>query len=428
MSVGNINVKKDIVWGSMALATAALAFAAVLALTVPRAAATGVTLVVDDDGQATLGNCDNPTATPYSTISSAVAAASAGDTVKVCPGAYAENVLVNKALTLKGAKAGVRVAARTFASANESTVTGLVTIQAADVKVEGFSLTNPGQGLGLVVKTAGNNAIVKKNIIDGVGGPAFANHSVGVYLELGPDDVTVIGNKISHIQSVNAVSPGTAQGVLVGDSTSANPSLNIRIDDNTISDISSSARGAYGVQVNNGASAAPTATGYSEVQIRGNSIKNLSGGWVHAIGLEGETPNAVVEENVISDLTPVSPTPNVIGVFFEDNPFFFTSEVNRNSLNVTPTALGIAIHPALSAQYPSLSVDGECNWWGAFNGPSSVGTGSGSMVGTNVDFKPALKSANLNRGCGDSDRHDNDHHWGDWKDHHSGDDHDWHDS
>jgi hypothetical protein len=107
-----------------------------------------------------------------------------------------------------------------------------------------------------------------------------------------------------------------------------------------------------------------------------------------------------------------------VGVFFEGNPFFFTGEVNQNSLNVGPSAKGIAVHPALAAQYPSLSVDGECNWWGAANGPGVVGTGAGSMVSSNVDFTPWLKSSNLNRGCGDRDHH------GDW-DEHSNDN--WHD-
>src|SRR6185503_14085763 len=189
------------------------------AFSVHTAGAVTTTLVVDDDGQATNSNCNSSTATPYTTISAAVTAASAGDTVKVCPGAYSEDVLVDKTLALKGAKFGVSVNSRTFGSASESTVTGLVTIQAPDVKLEGFSLTNPGEGVGVLVKTEGDNALVRKNIVNGVGGPTFANHSVGVYLELGPDGVTVDDNKISNVQSANpAGAPGTAQGILVGDS------------------------------------------------------------------------------------------------------------------------------------------------------------------------------------------------------------------
>jgi hypothetical protein len=392
---------------------------AALALTATKVDAATVTYVVDDDGQATTSNCNSSTPTPYSTVSAAVTAAAAGDTVKVCPGAYAEDVVVDKPLYLKGARAGDSVNSRTFGASNEATVTGLVTVQAEDVKVEGFSLTNPGQGLGVLVKTAGDNAVIKRNIVKTVGSNTFAGPTVGVYLELGPDGVRVTGNKISDVQSQT----GSAQGVLVGDSTSADPSLDTDLDNNTITDIASVSRGAYGVQVNNGSSTAPTAVGYTEVNVRGNTIKNLTGNWVHAVGLEGETPNAVVEYNTISNLTDNNPVPaaDAIGVFFEDNQFFFTSAVNHNSLNVTNAHYGVAVHPALTTLYPSLTVDAECNWWGASNGPGAVATGSGSLVSAGVDYKPWLKSSNVNKDCGDDDHHDNDHHHGDWK-HHDHDD------
>jgi hypothetical protein len=393
--------------------SAVCAAAAILASVVFAAAATAATTtyVVDDDGQATAGNCNSSTATPYTTVSAGVAAAVPGDTVKVCPGAYTEDVLVDKALHLKGAKAGDWMGSRTFGASNESTVTGLVTIAAADVKVEGFSLTNPNQGLGVVVKTAANNTTVKKNIVQTVGNNTFAGPTVGVYLELGPDQVTVSDNRISDVQS----QAGSAQGILVGDSTSADPSLEVELSDNTITNITSVTRGGYGIQVNNGASTAPTATGYTEVEIVGNTLRNLNGNWVHAIGLEGETPNVAVKYNTISNLTDSDPTPaaDVAAVFFESNPFFFTGAVNNNNLNVTNTGHGIALHPTLATQYPSLSVDGECNWWGASNGPGAVAAGSGSLVSTGVDYKPWLKSSNLGKNC--DDNHHYGHHHGGWK-------------
>ena len=390
----------------------------------------GTTFVVDDDGLATPGDCESLTPTLYTDIQPAVTAASAGDTIKVCSGPYT-GFSVDRKLYLKGAKAGVPYWTRTFGNPSESTVTGLVTIDAADVKLDGYSLTNPNQGLGVLVKATGNGAVIKKNIVNGVGGPAFANHTVGVYLELGPDNVTVKSNKISNIQSANpAGAPGTAQGILVGDSSSGDPSLNTNVQSNNISDIQSSTRGAYGIQVNNGASTVPTATGYSEVKIRGNKISDVSGAWARGVGLEGETPNAVVRYNKISnlnsppfdvpgDIPDAGPVPTEAAVFFEDNPFFFTSNVNRNSLAVGTDAFGIVIAKALTDVYVSLSVDGECNWWGASNGPGAVASGSGSLVGPNVDYKPWLKSDNLKKWCGDKKFNDGDHHhgawdWGDW--------------
>jgi hypothetical protein len=399
-------------WRAVSAVCVAAAILASVAFAAAASAAT-TTFVVDDDGQATAGNCNSSTATPYMTVSAGVAAAAPGDTVKVCPGAYTENVTVDKALYLKGARAGDWVGSRTFGAGNESTITGLVTISAADVNVDGFSLTNPDQDLGVLVKTAANNATVKKNILQTVGSNTFVGPTVGVYLELGPDQVTVSENKISDVQSQT----GSAQGILVGDSTSADPSLEADLSDNTITNIASVTRGGYGIQVNNGASTAPAATGYTEVEVVGNTIRNLSGNWVHAIGLEGETPNAVVKWNTVSSLTDTNPTPvaDAVAVFFESNPFFFTGAVNNNSLDVTDAGYGIAVHPTLTAQYPSLKVDGECNWWGASNGPGAVASGSGSLVSDGVDYKPWRKSSNIGRNCDDNGNHHG--HQGGWKYH-----------
>ncbi len=403
-----------------------------LAITALAVVASAVALTVSGRVQAVVGGptCNVPA--DYATIQLAVDAAGCS-TIKVAAGDYPESVTIPRSLTLKGAKAGVNVNSRTFDSASESTVDGATagaatfTVSAADVTIDGFSVTNPGEGVGIDVKTAGNNAVIKNNIVDGVGGPTFLNHTVGVYLELGPDNVKVASNKITHIQSATAGAPGTAQGILVGDSTSADPSLGVRIDNNTITDVTSAARGAYGIQLNNGSSAAPAATGYTTAKISGNTIKNLNGaGWVHAIGLEGDTPNVVVKNNTISNL--ISTTADRIAVFFEDNVFFFTGAVNQNSLDVSSTAYGIAVHPALTTLYSTLSVDGTCNWWGARSGPGPVGPGTGSLVSLGVDFKPWLRSANSNGHgqCGDKDRDYNDHHsghgnddknrWGDWDD------------
>ena len=57
----------------------------------------------------------------YPTINAAVAAANPGDTIKVCPGTYNENVAVNKPLKFLGAQAG-KDGRNRKASAKESVV------------------------------------------------------------------------------------------------------------------------------------------------------------------------------------------------------------------------------------------------------------------------------------------------------------------
>src|SRR6185436_2113810 len=64
-----------------------------------------------------VGNCGNVAG--YMTIQAAVNAASAGDTIKVCPGSYTENVTINKAsLTVvsTGGASVTRIVAANIAS------------------------------------------------------------------------------------------------------------------------------------------------------------------------------------------------------------------------------------------------------------------------------------------------------------------------
>jgi hypothetical protein len=348
-------------------------------------AAQAITRYVDALATSSAPGTGCGTSAGYNTIQAAVNDANTGDTIMVCAGTYAENVSIPIAkanLTLNGAQAAHPVAGRIFGSLGESTVTGMfanpaadITIQATDVTIDGFSLTNPDQSTGILIKTGGNNALITNNIIYAVGGTGFADNTQGIYLENGPDGVSVLGNKISHIEGI-ASSNG---GIFIGDSTSSNPSLHILIEGNSISDIHSVNKGAYAIHVNNGAK---FATAYTTVKIRYNTISNLvGGGWAHAIGLEGDTPDVIVFGNSISNLTAPS---DAVAVWFEDNPSFSTGTVNENNFDVTIAAYGIAVHPALVGS----PVDGTCNWWGDPNGPGPMGPGAGAKVSSNVDYTP----------------------------------------
>src|SRR5688500_11277653 len=88
--------------GPMKRTLVSIALAAISAALLPATASAASTWVVDDDGSATTIACDAETAADSSTIGGAVAPATAGDTIQVCPGTYAELVVVNKALTLLG--------------------------------------------------------------------------------------------------------------------------------------------------------------------------------------------------------------------------------------------------------------------------------------------------------------------------------------
>lgn len=325
---------------------------------------------------------DTPS-TAKKTIQAAVSQVSAGGEVIVAAGAYAENVTIAQAVSLKGAQAGTATSGRTFSNAGESTLTGQITVNAANVTIDGFSLTNPGQPLGIVVKTAGNNAQIKNNFVQNVGALTLGGGggAQAIYLEYGPDGVSITGNDIQNVSSDRS-----AKAILIGDSTSTDASENVTVEGNAISNITSAVRGAYGVTSNNKA-------GATNLIVRSNSISTLTGAWAHAIGLEGPTQSALVEKNTISNL---GAAPDAIGVFFEDNPVYGTANVTANSF--ANMAAGIAVAPALATLDPG-PVNGTCNWWSDASGPSGMGAGIGVAVAPNVTFLPWLLSSDLNGAC-----------------------------
>lgn len=163
---------------------ALLVLGALLAmLTLGVAPAHAATLVVDDDGQASVTDCNAASPASSSTIQAAIGMASAGDTIKVCPGTYAENVSVDKAnLTIDGAKAGKD--ARTRSQTNESIVTGTdptgaVQLKENGIEWDGFTVSGNTAGPGIYTSPSFSGHDVANNVIkDNVFGLYL--HSTGV--------------------------------------------------------------------------------------------------------------------------------------------------------------------------------------------------------------------------------------------------------
>jgi hypothetical protein len=304
-----------------------------------------------------------------------------GTIINVLPGTLNESDTLSTTVDLRGAQYGVSYDARTHADSAESTLNGQLTLSGASIKVDGFSFENHQtintSAIGIVVKTAGSGVEISNNIFgailaDFTGGNQ--THAEGVYLENGPDNVSIHNNVFDGLHGW-----ASSQAILVGDSLASNASTGIEIVDNSIKNVTSDARGAYGFQANNAQGTGVTFTG--------NILDTLSGGWVHAIAFEGPVSSADVDHNTVANL--LSAGTDRIAVFFEADAPFTTATVTRNSLAVGNDRYGVANGTA-------TTLDSSCNWWGDAAGPGST---DGSDSAGLVTAAPWLVSNDLDGDC-----------------------------
>ncbi len=312
-------------------------------------------------------------ASPESTIQNAIDLATAGDNIKVCAGTYAENLNISKSLNIIGAQAGVNVGGRTAGHATEATIQGLVSVNASDVSVKGFTLTNPGGTNVITIPPTSSNTAISYNKIENVGATILSSNVHSIIFQNGADSVNISHNSFNNINA-NAKS-ASAIGVL--DSASTDPSNGLVIMDNTFTNIGSVSKGAYGIIINNKA-------GAPGARIINNTFSGLNGNWTHAIGLETDVINPVVKDNNFSNLT-VNAGSDVAAIFFEADPSSNTAFIRNNRFEGT-AFYGVAIHPdAVALGYTATAVK---NWWGDASGPGLIAEGTGALVGPNVDYTP----------------------------------------
>jgi hypothetical protein len=178
----------------------------VVALTVGIPSAHAATLVVDDDGRAEPGNCGAFTPT-FSSIQTAVTAASPNDAIKVCPGRYNENLVVDKTLILSGAKAGQD--ARTRAHTGESIIhgtsaTGAVQLLANRAVFNGFTVEDNANGPGVYSSPAFSGYRILNNVVQ--------NNVSGIFLHNEGSAQALVRQNL--IRNNNAPANDTGSGIL----------------------------------------------------------------------------------------------------------------------------------------------------------------------------------------------------------------------
>ncbi len=332
--------------------------------------------VVDTDGILTVAQTGTP---DFGTIQGAIDAWVSGITeINVASGSYSENVIVDQDVTIQGNSGAVLTAPG--GTALKVTVDG--------VTIDGMTIENPTAGYGIQA-TDVNDLTITNNTIQNIGTTLASGSAQGVYVKSSSVDVTnltISNNTITNIGNLTLVagSGTSAKGIFLGDSSpSTNNFSGVVIDGNDISNVFASTaawsagRGAYGILANHNA--------ILGLQITNNIISTLEGLWAHGIGLENDTPSAVVTGNTISNLTDHKGNIDEVAIFFESNPSIATITVTNNKMS--NSALGVVLHPALAATGAGV-LDASMNWWGDATGPynaNSNPSGSGVAVWPAVD-------------------------------------------
>ncbi|MGD8780503.1 MAG: right-handed parallel beta-helix repeat-containing protein, partial [Ignavibacteria bacterium] len=333
---------------------------------------------------------------PFTTIQAAIddAATVNGDVIEVGNGTYTESITIDKEITLQS----VNGAAVTMIEGAGTTV---ITIDADNVVIDGFTITNPSGKHGIYAQDQ-SGITIRNNILDDIGSTdattSGTNYGIAVVSSsANVDGVLIEDNTLTNISGGSGKK--SVNGIALGWSTGSFDISNVTIQNNSITSLVASSTtpwGMYGIIVNHASGSSSNTGKTTNLNILNNTIENLAGYWIHGIGLEGLTPSAVVEGNTFANFIAEKAYDNY-AVFFESNSYIGTVVINQNNFNTTR---GIGIHSDLLSTLTTEVLDATENWWGDASGPSGTDLeGSGSVWGTDdsdasivsyVDYSPWL--------------------------------------
>jgi hypothetical protein len=160
-------------------------------------------VLVDDSDPTpdTPGNCGN-NANKCNTIQAGVDHATAGQTVRVAPGTYNEQVFVSKTLTLRGAQFNNDATNRNVPVAQESVVNGGFNLQANNIVLNGFLVRNSASGQGVATGSAFSGHRVMYNII--------RNNVFGLYLNSANGSPVLVSRNLFDMNNLAGSASGNA--------------------------------------------------------------------------------------------------------------------------------------------------------------------------------------------------------------------------
>ena len=203
-----------------------LSIGALMALAIgaaPVSAATPTVRMVDGDGHARDGNC-NASNAAFSTIQSAISASHAGDTVKVCPGDYTENLVIGSGKDNVSVVSVKSFKAHIWRSINLAGETPLVDIRpgADGVLFKHFTLNFPDSNAcdsptSAAIEVGGTHASIRANRIKtDHHDPDFISCGYAIGINVGPEAFTMMTAGGTTTASVPAGFDAPPASALVG--------------------------------------------------------------------------------------------------------------------------------------------------------------------------------------------------------------------
>ncbi len=323
------------------------------------------------------------------TIGEALSDATAGDVIEVRAGTYDENVVVDKAIDLRGPNQDVACGARA-AEAAIAPASGLpISVVADGVSINGFEITAPSYQYAVVCGNTSDLTLAFNHIhdINSSASPASTNtHAIQYTVGNSPaetSNVSIVDNCFTDIASANltgksasAISflQSTTTGTLTGLSIERNAISNVVVNDGAWP----TGKIAYGILLNaGGGSGYLTSTGkIVNAVIADNVISGLGGHIATAIGLEGNAENASVTGNDVSNLSATKSADRAGGgldlqaLKFENNRFVGTATVENNRFAAETfthggtSGLGYAVANYVPADNGGVA-NVSCNWLGS---------------------------------------------------------------
>lgn len=310
----------------------------------------------------------------YPTIQAAINAASDGDTVMVAAGSYKENVVINKSLTLQGAKAGVDARTRSGAE----------------------TIINPGEGTGIEISTANRTANSCVVVIDGL---TVQNIEHGITT---PDpvmgaDITVKNVRALHSSNFSISLTFTLKATVEYCYVEC---ADVAINAGALDPFPPTVATFRNNEVVNSAFGI---TGYlKDSLIEGNLIRDYTKA---GSGIGGTLLNTQVRNNTVTGYVkgagisfgahyarPLSQNVTVAGNSFTRNNlgvYVFGTQTTLSGITVNFNNIaGNSWHGAWNEGGQTL--DATKNWWGDASGPSGVGPGHGDDISTKVLYSPWL--------------------------------------